>query len=215
MGHNLCPLEICLQRCTGNFGLCRGKHQWLYNCMFLFIILQGFIKSLTYFLRRGYETSSFMYRKEVMIVVRCLGAILLFSLLFSIAAQAADEVVGYVKTTKGDATIVRGKSIIPARINEKISIHDVLKTGAKSSLGVVLKDDTLIALGSNSEVSIREFNFSPGEGKLSLFIRLLKGCALFSSGIIGKLSPGTVKFATPVGDIGLRGTRFLVSLAEE
>jgi hypothetical protein len=150
-----------------------------------------------------------------MTMFRVFFAILAVSLILSISAQAADEVVGYVKTTKGEASIVRGKSIFPARVNEKISRNDVLKTGANSSLGVALRDDTLIALGSNSEVNIRDFSFSPGEGKLKLFVRLLKGCALFSSGIIGKLSPESVKFSTPVADIGLRGTQFVVSLVEE
>jgi len=67
---------------------------------------------------------------------------------------------------------VRGKSIVPDRVNEKIARNDLLKTGANSSLGVALRDDTLIALGSNSEVNIRDFSFSPGEGKLKLFVKV-------------------------------------------
>lgn len=141
-------------------------------------------------------------------------ALMAFSLLFSASVQA-DEVVGYVKTARGKASISRGKNILPARINEKIFRNDILKTGANSSLGVALRDDTQIALGPNSEVNIREFDFSPGEEKLNLFVRLIKGCALFSSGIISKLSPQSVKFSTPVGDIGIRGTQFIVSLAEK
>jgi len=148
-------------------------------------------------------------------MLRVFFAVLAFFLIFSSSAQAADEVVGYVKTVKGEASIVRGKGNLPARVNDKILKTDILKTGAKSSLGVVLKDDTLIALGSNSEVHINEFNFSPGEGKLGLLVRLLNGCALFSSGIIGKLSPESVKFSTPVALIGVRGTKFVVSLVEE
>lgn len=150
-----------------------------------------------------------------MIVTRLILTILAFSLVVSISAQAADEVVGYVKTAKGESVIARGKRTIPVRVNERIEGNDVLKTGANSTLGVVLRDDTRIALGANSEVNIREFRFSPGEGKLSLFVRMLRGCVLFSSGIIGKLSPQSVKFSTPVADIGLRGTKFAVSLTED
>ncbi len=142
-------------------------------------------------------------------------AVMAFFLVSSVSSQAADEIVGYVKTTKGEASISRGKNILPARINEKIFKNDILRTGANGSQGAVLRDDTLIALGPNSEVNIREFDFSPGEEKLNLFVRLIKGCALFSSGIIGKLSPQSVKFSTPVGDIGIRGTQFIVSLAEK
>lgn len=144
-----------------------------------------------------------------------LVVILALCLVFSITAQAADDFIGYVKMAKGDARIVRGKSVIPAEINQKISLHDVLKTGANSSMGITLKDDTMIALGSNSEVIISEFYFSPGEGKMGLFTKLLKGCVEFSSGIIGKLTPEKVKCSTPVGDIGLRGTRFAILIAEQ
>jgi len=140
--------------------------------------------------------------------------ILVLSLAFSITAQAADDIAGYVKTVKGEASILRGKTLIPAQINQKISTSDVLKTGADSSLGVTLRDDTMIALGSNSEVVISEFDYSPAEGKMGLFTKLLKGCVEFASGIIGKLAPEKVKFSTPVGDIGLRGTRFAVLIAE-
>lgn len=144
-----------------------------------------------------------------------LGVILSLSfLLFTISVHAADDAIGYVKTAKGDASIVRGKNTIPAQINQKISIHDVLKTGANSSLGITLKDDTMIALGSNSEIIISEFDFSPGEGKMGLFTKFLKGCIEYASGIIGKLAPEKVRCATPVGDIGLRGTRFAILIAE-
>lgn len=146
-------------------------------------------------------------------ILKSFLTILIFSFL-TVAAQASDTIIGYVKTAKGDATIVRGKNVIRARINDKISRKDVLKTGANSALGVTLKDDTLIALGSNSEVVVSEFNFSPAEGKLNLFARILKGCVELTSGIIAKLSPETVKFSTPVGDIGIRGTRFAVNIAE-
>lgn len=149
-----------------------------------------------------------------MFFLRAFIAMMAFFLIFSASLQA-DEIIGYVKTAKGDASIMRGQNILPAQINGKICRNDVLKTGANSSLGVALRDDTLIALGPNSEVSIREFEFSPGEEKLSLFVRLIKGCGLFSSGIIGKLAPKSAKFSTPVGDIGIRGTQFIVSLAEE
>ncbi len=146
-------------------------------------------------------------------ILKTFLTVLVFSL-FTMVVQASDMVVGYVKTAKGDALIVRGNEIIPARINEIISRNDILKTGTNSTLGVTMKDDTLIAMGSNSEVIISEFNFSPAEGKLNLFVRMLRGCVVFTSGIIGKISPESVNFSTPVGDIGLRGTRFAARLVE-
>jgi len=62
-------------------------------------------------------------------------------------------------------------------------------------------------------LAINEFQFSPAEGKLSIVTRLLKGTSAYVSGIIGKLSPKSVRFETPVANIGIRGTKFAVKIA--
>jgi hypothetical protein len=141
-------------------------------------------------------------------------SILIFAF-FAVSAQAADEVIGYVKTTKGNASIVRENKVITAQVNGRILRNDVLRTGANSSLGVSFKDDTLIALGSNTELIVNKFNFSPAEGKLEIFMKMLRGSVVYLSGIISKLSPETSRFSTPVGDICLRGTHFAVLVEGE
>ena len=47
---------------------------------------------------------------------------------------------------------------------------------------------------------------------MSIITRLLKGTSAYLSGIIGKLSPESVRFETPVASIGIRGTKFAVSV---
>lgn len=130
------------------------------------------------------------------------------------AAAAADE-VARVKTLAGSATITRGKVVIPAARDARLFPGDLLKTGADGSLGVTFRDNTLLSLGANSAVTIKEFQFNPAEGKLSLVTRIIKGTAAYLSGVIAKLSPQSVKFETPVATVGFRGTRFLVSIDEE
>ena len=136
--------------------------------------------------------------------------LILFSAFSTVSAHAADEVIGYVKTIKGNALIVRENKAMTAHVNSSILRNDILKTGANSSLGISLKDDTLIALGSNTELVVSKFNFSPAEGKLGIFLKMLRGSVVYLSGIISKLSPETSRFSTPVGDICLRGTHFAV-----
>jgi len=131
------------------------------------------------------------------------------------SAQASDEAIGYVKTIKGDASIIRKNKVMSAHVNSGILRNDVLKTGANSSLGISLKDDTLVALGSNTELIVNKFNFSPAEGKLEIFMKMLRGSVVYLSGIISKLSPETSRFSTPVGDICLRGTHFAVRVEGE
>jgi len=131
------------------------------------------------------------------------------------AAAASDDSAGRVKTVNGSASIVRGQASLPAVVNEKILQGDSLRTGPDGSLGVILKDDTVLSLGPNSEVVVDQFLFAPAEGKLSLVTRMLRGTAVYFSGVIAKLSPQSVRFETPNATIGLRGTRMLVKIDEE
>jgi hypothetical protein len=127
-------------------------------------------------------------------------------------APASEAVVGSVKTLKGKASVVRNRSAVAVKIGSKIFAEDALKTGSDGSMAMVFKDDTLLSIGPNSEVVINEFLFSPGEGKLSIITRLLRGTSAYLSGMIGKLSPESVRFETPVANIGIRGTKFAVSV---
>jgi len=139
------------------------------------------------------------------------SAVLLFG---SSWAPAMEIPVGSIKIVKGSAVIVRPNQTLSAKIGEKIFQNDSLKTGADGSLGMVFKDDTLLSIGPNSEVVIREFLFSPGEGKFSLVTRMIKGTAAYLTGIITKLAPESVRFETPVATAGVRGTKFVVKIEE-
>jgi hypothetical protein len=127
-------------------------------------------------------------------------------------ALASDVVVGSIKSVKGTASIVRNKKSIDTKIGTTVLRGDSMKTGSGSSLAMVFKDDTLLAIGADSEISVNDFLFSPAQGKLSFVARLVKGTAACVTGIIAKLSPESVRFETPVANIGVRGTMFAVKI---
>jgi len=137
-------------------------------------------------------------------------ALSVFFLIMS--ASAADPAAGFLKTVKGTASIIRQGEAIPAVVGAKIFKDDTLRTGADGSLGVTFLDDTVMSLGPGSEVALKDFEFSPAEGRLSIFVRMLKGTAVYLSGIIAKLAPQAVRFETPKANIGVRGTRFAVKV---
>lgn len=133
-------------------------------------------------------------------------------LLSPLAAPAAEAPVGSIKTVKGAVFIVRGTTLAEATSGARVYRNDTLRTGKDGSVSMVFRDDTLLSLGPGSELSVNEFVFSPADGKLSIVTRLLKGSALYLSGIIAKLSPESVRFETPVANIGIRGTMFAVKV---
>jgi hypothetical protein len=143
---------------------------------------------------------------------RLIGMVTALCFLYPFIVNASDTPVGNVKTLKGKASIIRNRTTLDTKTGSDLFQNDSLKTGADGSISVVFKDDTLISVGPNSELAIKEFHFSPADGKLSFVARLLKGTSAYISGIIGKLSPQSVRFETPVANIGIRGTKFAVKL---
>ncbi len=136
-------------------------------------------------------------------------------LLAPLAAPAAEAPVGSVKAVKGTVSIIRVAAAVEAKSGTRVYRNDILRTGADGSMSMVFRDDTLLSLGPGSELTVNEFVFSPADGKLSMVTRLLKGSAVYLSGIIARLSPESVRFETPVANIGIRGTMFAVRVDPE
>ncbi len=137
-----------------------------------------------------------------------------FSVLAHALPSSADETIGVVRSSSGQAAVIRGDKTLSAAPGTKLYAGDVLATGPGGSMGVLLRDDTGLSLGPESRLAIREFLFSPAEGRLGLVARLFKGTMACFSGLIGKLAPEKARFETPVATIGIRGTRFAVKAGE-
>jgi len=147
--------------------------------------------------------------------MKCLMSLICaFFIGYTAFAIASDEPIGSVKTMKGAASIMRLNVGMSVKIGDRIFKGDVLRTGTDGSLGVTFKDDSLLSLGPNSEIVIDEFLFAPAEGKLSIITRMLKGTMAYLSGVVGKMSPESVRFETPVASVGIRGTKLLVKIDE-
>lgn len=127
-------------------------------------------------------------------------------------ALAAVESVGMIKTLEGNAYLLRAGESIPLQVGTQLLVGDVLKTNQGGALGFILKDNTVFTLGSDSELTIDAFLFSPEKQDLGLVVSLMQGTATYLSGLIGKLAPKTVRVETPDATIGIRGTHFAVKV---
>jgi hypothetical protein len=142
-------------------------------------------------------------------------AILLAAVLVPTRGHAdSDGTIGVVRNFTGSATVTRGGNVLPATTGTRLHVGDTLGTGPDGSLGVILRDDSSLSLGPSSRLVLRDFLFSPSEGKLGLLVRLSSGTMAYLSGLIGKLAPETARFETPTATIGIRGTHFVVKAGE-
>ncbi|MDH3443292.1 MAG: hypothetical protein OEN50_05155 [Deltaproteobacteria bacterium] len=95
--------------------------------------------------------------------VFAVAVVLIPSLLVAIASAASS--IGLVKVAEGPATVQRGGATLPAQAGLALQEGDVLRTGADARMGVVLRDDTRLSLGPESEIQITRFVFAPAEDR--------------------------------------------------
>jgi len=135
--------------------------------------------------------------------------------LTSTAALADESVIGYIKSVQGDATVMTTGHNLKAEPGTPVKTSDVLKTGKGASLGITLRDNTLLSIGPNTEFVVDEYVFNPAKDELKLGASLGKGSLNYVSGLIAKLKPSAVAVRTPTGTIGVRGTHFVALVVPE
>jgi len=156
------------------------------------------------------------YPEAMSAILKTFGHILLTLLcLLSLNVQADEgPVVGYVKTSSGAVVLMSAGQPATVAAGTPVRVGDHLRTAADGSVGLTLKDNTMLSLGPNSELSIDAYLFEPAREELRLAARLLHGTLHFISGVIAKLKPEAVSIETPSATIGVRGTRFVVKAGE-
>jgi hypothetical protein len=137
---------------------------------------------------------------------------LIFLSNFTLSVRGEETFIGSVKSAQGHAVVRRGSGAIPASEGLRLELNDVLVTSADGRLGAILGDGTRLSLGPNTELTVDRFVYQPAEGKFDLLLRLGRGLLAYISGRIARISPQSVTLETPVGVIGLRGTKFAVSI---
>jgi hypothetical protein len=126
----------------------------------------------------------------------------------SLKAQATGA--GRIKAVVGTCSIVRLGQVTPAVVGAQVQETDVLRTGGDGQLAVMLKDESRLSMGPNSELALSTFTYVPSEGRLALVLRVARGMLSYVSGRIAKLMPEAVRLETPTSIIGVRGTHALV-----
>lgn len=136
-----------------------------------------------------------------------------FILIYAASAFAQGALAGSVKNLNGTVVVERQGATIPLEKGMKIYAKDLIRTGPDGSVGLILQDNTLFSLGPDTELALKEFIFVPDQNRFSLLAEMIKGTFVYISGVIGKLSPESIKLETPVGTIAIRGTRFAAKIA--
>lgn len=138
--------------------------------------------------------------------------------LLALSAPAlADEAApaGQIKTLTGPANVTRKGQTLPANAGMLLAVGDQIATGKDASLGITLRDDTILSLGPDARMILDDFVFEPASDRLSLSTQLKRGTFAILAGQIARLAPERTRITTPTAHIGIRGTKFVVSVEAE
>ena len=141
-----------------------------------------------------------------------LALVVLSAALLAPAARADD--IGQVKIAKGTVSVDRAGQALPAAVGMRLESADVLKTGADGTVGITLRDNSLLSAGPNSILALQRFEYDAGTQAGHFDARLQRGTLAVISGRIAKQSPSAMTVSTPSAVLGVRGTTFVVSADE-
>jgi len=147
---------------------------------------------------------------------RLLKTVLAAALFSGFLAHAADAPgalpAGMIKTTKGSAAIEREGKKNPVQAGAAVLSSDRIVTGADGSVGITLRDETLLSVGPNSNVWLEKYAFDPTTHEGALDATVKRGTMAVISGKLSKQSPSAVQFRTPSSILGVRGTEFVIEV---
>jgi len=140
------------------------------------------------------------------------AAVVTAALAVAMPAWAND--IGQVKTAKGTVHVERDGKSLPASVGMPIRQADTLVTGADGAVGVTFIDNSLLSTGPNSVLVVDHYNFDSTTHAGRFDASLKKGTLAVVSGKMVKQSPDAMKVRTPAAIMGVRGTEFIVQVAE-
>ena len=122
--------------------------------------------------------------------------------------------VGQIKVATGQVFVDRNGQSLPGRVGLVLEADDVLRTGVDGSVGITMRDNSLLSAGPNSILSLERFEFDATTSEGRFDARLQRGTLAVVSGRIAKKSPQAMTVRTPSAVLGVRGTEFVVSVDE-
>lgn len=122
----------------------------------------------------------------------------------AVSAQA-QQVVGVTSAVKNDVRVRKPNTPLPrpVQLRQRIAIADLVQTGAKSQMQMVLLDRSVFTVGANARVTIDRYVYDPQRNSRTMNATVGRGAFRFMS---GRRTTGETRINTPTAAIGVRGT---------
>jgi hypothetical protein len=130
-----------------------------------------------------------------------------------LVAQPAMAEIGRIKNVTDGVQVIRDGRAITARSGFVLEEGDVIATGQRARVGITLADDTRMALGPNSRITLDEYDYDRRRQTGRSVTSVNRGSLGVTSGNITRTGRDSMRVRTPTSTLGVRGTTFVVEVA--
>jgi hypothetical protein len=144
-------------------------------------------------------------------IARSVRTLLLQSILLTLLAAAAHaQEAGVVATLDGSAEIGREGGWSPAVIGSAVRVGDTIRTGKPGRVRITFRDDSVVNVGDDSQLTIDEHIFNPTAKEVRSVLDLLNGKVRAIVSEHYKEPQATYEIRTATAVSGVRGTDFVM-----
>ena len=129
----------------------------------------------------------------------------LFVFSSTVAYSVEKPVVGVISAAVGEIYNQNNKKL---KSGDKIYFGDSVIVKDKSNSQILLLDETVMSVGSNSEIKIDEFIYDPKTKDGKILSQIKSGSMKVLTGGVSEKNPANLEIKVPAGTIGTRGTEF-------
>jgi hypothetical protein len=126
------------------------------------------------------------------------------------ATQTAIPRIGTFKQVQGDAWVGIDAARRAAQPGAGVGLADRLSTGAQGAATLILKDGTVLTMGPDTVMDLRQFQFDGTTQQGNFLLDLLRGSVRVVTGLLARVNPELFKVQTPTSVVGVRGTDFIL-----
>ncbi len=138
--------------------------------------------------------------------------LLIAALAAFLVAQPALADIGRIKNVTSGVQIIRDGRTITARPGFPLEVGDQIRTGNRARVGITLSDDSRMALGPNSRITLSEYEYNRRRQTGRSVTTVNRGRLGVTSGNITRSGRDQMRVRTPTSTLGVRGTTFVVEV---
>ncbi|MEL6539867.1 MAG: FecR domain-containing protein [Pseudomonadota bacterium] len=139
-------------------------------------------------------------------------AILIFATLAMVASPALAEIGRIKNATQGTVVVIRDGKSLTAKPGFKLLEGDIISTRAGQRVGITLIDDTRMAVGPSSRITLDEYKYDRARQTGRSLTSVNRGSLGVDSGNITRTGKDKMRVRTPTSTLGVRGTTFVVEV---